>query len=86
MALIAAPLITHDVNMLLLLLLLPDDSMLHLYSNSVFFFLFLYFSFRHFLQHHPETENTFLHGQFDHSVRGHLVSIGPDFLPAGRLW
>ena len=40
---------------------------------------------RHILQHHAEAEDAFLHGELDHTVRGHLVPIGAHVLYSGGL-
>lgn len=36
----------------------------------------------HILQHHASKENAVLHGQLDHTVRGHIVLVRVGVLPA----
>ena len=40
---------------------------------------------RHLLQHHVEAQDALLHGQFDHPVRRHFLSLRARLLPAGRF-
>jgi len=39
----------------------------------------------HILQHHAQEENAVLHGQPDHTVRGHIVPVCAGVLPAIRV-
>lgn len=57
-------------------------------SLSVFYFntVDFFFAFRYFLQHHPEAEDPFLHGELDRAVRRHFLFVGSGVLSAGRLW
>lgn len=40
----------------------------------------------HILQHHAQAEDAVLHGEPDHTVRGHIVPVRTGVLPAVRVW
>lgn len=41
---------------------------------------------RHILQHHAQEKNAILHGELDHTVRGHIVFVRAGVLSAVRIW